>query len=498
MASSESIEIELKFDVDPGQGAPDLRALPGIVGAHPIQTHSLDATYYDTENLDLALNRITMRRRLGGPDAGWHLKRPTGIPGARRELHVAFSEAPSDGPVPGTLTEPVLVHIRTRTLRPVATIATSRTVTRLIGPDNIPVAELAEDIVTAQSLLPGGASQQWAEWEFELLGDRRDPRLLKAAHKHLSRSGGRPAVSESKLARAIGSTPAMSEPRLGKRPSALELLVHDITLHRNDLVAWDPQVRVDAYDAVHQMRVSTRRLRSVLTGFPGVLDTGRTAHLNAELQLLARILGEARDSEVQLEIDSRLLAGEDPSPALRQALVGTEESGHKRALRAAHSAMNSERYFRLLDEIDDFIVSPPAGPKADEDAADAADRAITKSRKQVAAAHAELATLQEGSHEWSEHLHVIRKKAKRLRYRTDAAAPLGKKRHRDAGKVAKEIQSALGDVNDTAINRARLAEIAASGDLAPSDMFVLGRIDARQEATSWEAVARYRKAVKNL
>ena len=70
MAASEQVEVELKFDVDPGHTAPDLRALPGVVSATEPETFELDATYFDTENLDLAGNRIT-------PVSYTHLTLPT-------------------------------------------------------------------------------------------------------------------------------------------------------------------------------------------------------------------------------------------------------------------------------------------------------------------------------------------------------------------------------------------------------------------------------------
>ncbi|MEO9327526.1 CYTH and CHAD domain-containing protein [Gordonia aurantiaca] len=497
MAASEQVEVELKFDVDPGHVAPDLRALPGVVSATEPQTFSLDATYFDTENLDLAGNRITMRRRTGGGDEGWHLKRPTDIPGARRELRVGFDEAPADGDVPDALRIPVLALTRCRDLQPVAVISTTRTVTRLLGVDEEPLAELAEDLVTAQSLLPGGHSQQWAEWEFELLSGG-DAKLLKAAEKALRAAGARPASSVSKLARAIGSTPTVHGPRLSKRPTALELVVTDIALHRNSLIAYDPLVREDAEDAVHQMRVACRRLRSVLSGFPTVLDAERTAHVSGELKLLARILGEARDSEVQLELDKQLLAGENPSPQLRAALAGEEIRTHDRAIRRAHTAMASKRYFDLLDAIDGLIASPPPGPDADLPATVVVDRAITKSRKHIQKAQEKLATLPEGSREWAEQLHTIRKRAKRLRYGIDAAEPLNRKRHREIGEIAKRIQSALGDFNDIRINREHLRAIVVAGELRAEDMFIVGRLDARLEADAQRAVAEYRKAAKRL
>ena len=505
MAASEQIEVELKFDVEAGIETPDLRVLPGVVGARQPETFLLDATYYDTENLDLASNKITMRRRTGGHDSGWHLKRPSGIAGARRELQVSFDESSDDSTPPAALTDPVRVLIRSRPLIPVAVISTQRTVTTLLGARDEPVAELAADLVTARSLLPGGHSQEWAEWEFELLGDSGDARLLKAASRALTRAGGREPSSASKLARAIGATPAVSSavPELGKNPTALDLVLTDLATHRNALVSWDPQVRVDAFDAVHQMRVSSRRLRSVLTGFKGVLDDEKTTHLDGELRLLARILGDARDSEVQIDIDISLLAGEDVSDALREALIGQEKAGHDRALRVAHAAMNSNRYFALLDDIDELIADPPTGPAAEDTAEVAADRSINRSRKRIRQEQATLASLPEGSDEWLEQLHVVRKKAKRLRYRVDAVAPLGKKHHQRAGKVAKVIQTALGDVNDALINRQRIAELVAqaqSGELQlePRDLFVLGRVDTRQAEAMQRAIATYSSVIKDL
>ncbi|MGV9710282.1 CYTH and CHAD domain-containing protein [Gordonia sp. NPDC003424] len=498
MAASEQVEVELKFDVDAGHTAPDLRALPGVVGAMEPETFQLDATYFDTENLDLAGNKITMRRRTGGHDAGWHLKRPTGTVGARRELQVGFDDAPADGDVPTDLITPVIALTRTRKLIPVAALSTTRTITRLLGVDGAPVAEFAEDLVTAQSLLPGGHFQEWAEWEFELIGSGAHPKLLKAAEKLLRSGGGRAPSSASKLARAIGATPSVREPQLGKYPTALELVITDIAIHRNTLIAHDPLVRIDAEDAVHQMRVACRRLRSVFSGFPTVLDEARTSHLSNELKLLARILGDARDSEVQLEIDESILRGENASPGLIAALAGTESAVHDRAIKAAHAAMNSDRYFALLDAIDELIASPLPGPDAEMPAVDAVDKAITKSRKHIRTAQKKLAALPEGSPEWTVQMHTIRKRAKRLRYSTDAAEPLNKKRYRAVAKVAKDIQSTLGDVNDIHINRDRLAEVAASGEVTGMDMFVLGRIDARAQADAQRAIAAYRAAAKNL
>lgn len=506
MSASEQVEIELKFDVPADHPVPDLTRLPAVAATAAPQEFALHATYFDTETLDLASNRMTLRRRTGGTDEGWHLKQP-GVTGlgsvaARREIRLGFDEAPADGEVPDELLTPVLAITRRRRLIPVAAISTSRTVTELFDDAGRVVAVMCEDLVTAQSLLPEGTSTAWSEWEFELVngtgGRKGDRKLLDAARKLLRAAGATTSASGSKLARAIGSTPFVGPPHLSKNPTALELLITDIAVHRNAMVAIDPLVRADADDAVHQMRVATRRLRSVLSGFPSVLDADRVRGLADELRLLSRILGAARDSEVQLALAGDMLSGEKASDVLFSALIGAETHSHHRAVEYTKAAMNSDRYFALLDAIDEVIAAPPAGPDADAPARAVVDKAMHRIRKQIRAAQDELARRSEGSADWDEQLHEIRKRAKRLRYAAEAAQPLNRKEYRATVRAAKKVQASLGEYNDSRINRARLATLAADSDLDRDDMFVLGRLDARQQHDGARALHTYWRAATDL
>jgi inorganic triphosphatase YgiF len=79
---SRYLEVERKFDVDEATQAPSFDGIAEVVRVEHAATQSLDAVYFDTPARDLALNRITLRRRTGGLDAGWHLKLPAG-PDAR-------------------------------------------------------------------------------------------------------------------------------------------------------------------------------------------------------------------------------------------------------------------------------------------------------------------------------------------------------------------------------------------------------------------------------
>ena len=82
---SEQQEREDKFDVDLGFVVPELVDLLPEGGRLETATYALDNTYYDTLEGDLGRMRLTLRKRTGGPDAGWHLKMPAGL--ARTEVH---------------------------------------------------------------------------------------------------------------------------------------------------------------------------------------------------------------------------------------------------------------------------------------------------------------------------------------------------------------------------------------------------------------------------
>ena len=491
----ESLEIELKFDVEAGLPAPDLAGLVPDGSVDAPQTYVLEAVYYDTEATALAANRTTLRRRTGGTDAGWHLKRPSKIKSARRELAVDFDTAPAEDGVPTQLREQLAAIIRSEDLVPVATITTDRTVTVLLDADGNRVAEFCEDLVSAESLLPGGGVNRWAEWEFELAD--ADPALLKRAKAYLKAAGAQKASSASKLARAIGSQPAeRAVLELPKKPTALDLVRYELAMHRDSLLAWDPLAREDAPDAVHQMRVAARKMRSILTSYPNVLAADVVEPLSEELRLLGEVLGDARDLEVQLETNELMLSRENAPDDLVAALIDGEKVRHERALRSMRFALSTQRYLALLDILDRIVEQPEPGHDAERSARDVAAEAIAGAYKRLTKAQRKLGEYDAWSPDWIEQLHTIRKRAKALRYTAESADPLRRDSFVKAGKVAKGIQTHLGVFQDTAVNRERLAEVAERTPLSGQAMFVLGRLDAREEARGRKAVKAYRKLAR--
>ncbi|SCX58636.1 CHAD domain-containing protein [Klenkia marina] len=200
--ATEHTEIERKFDVEETFVVPDLSGVPGVASVGEPVVHELSATYYDTADLRLARAKITLRRRTGGTDAGWHLKLPAEA-GARRELHSPLGRAVK-APPRATLA-PVLGVVRRAPTAQVATLATRRTLTTLLAEDGRVLAEVADDQVTGTALpaTPGDAVvvTTWREVEVELVDG--DEGLLSAVGAELEVSGARPSASAAKLARVL-------------------------------------------------------------------------------------------------------------------------------------------------------------------------------------------------------------------------------------------------------------------------------------------------------
>src|SRR5918992_5357097 len=257
---ADKVEIERKYDADHDFVIPDLSGLPGCSGVSASETHLLVANYFDTEDLRLASRGITLRRRRGGDDAGWHLKIPAG-PDAKHELRAPLGKAQT---VPTRLAALVTAHTRGARLRPVARLETRRQVVRLLGDDGAVLAEVADDSVSGQLLdqvVDDSTVTAWREIEVELVDGT--PELLRAAGKRLRKAGARRADSSSKLGRLL-KVPTNAGLDRAEWSTAGDVAVGYLADQLHTLLNHDPKVRLQEYDAVHKMRVAVRRIRSVL------------------------------------------------------------------------------------------------------------------------------------------------------------------------------------------------------------------------------------------
>ena len=158
------------------------------------------------------------------------------------------------------------------------------------------------------------------------------------------------------------------------------------------LLVWDRAVRADAPDSVHQMRVTTRKIRSLLRdadGSSGSSGSTDTEWVQAELRELAAVLGVARDAEVLAERYQRQLDELAPDLVrgrIRERLVKGAHRRYQTGLRRSLIAMRSERYFRLLDALDSWVAEVAAPPAGEEPAPVTIDTAYKKVRKAAKAA----------------------------------------------------------------------------------------------------------------
>jgi inorganic triphosphatase YgiF len=192
-------EVERKFDLDPDQSLPDLVGGP-VASIGPEVVLHLEATYLDTESLALAAAKITLRRRTGGDDAGWHLKLPK-AGDTRTELRRPLGE--SVRAVPEELLDQVRAVVRDQGLQPVAVLRTTRTERHLYDADGTDLAVLADDTVEAERLVGTPGQFAWRELEVELVDG--DDAVLQSVAETLAAGGVSPSASSSKLAKVLDS-----------------------------------------------------------------------------------------------------------------------------------------------------------------------------------------------------------------------------------------------------------------------------------------------------
>ncbi|HZB32456.1 MAG TPA: CYTH and CHAD domain-containing protein [Streptosporangiaceae bacterium] len=472
------VEIERKYDVDHDFVVPDLSGLPGCSSVGRPETHLLVANYFDTDDLRLAARGITLRRRRGGDDAGWHLKIPVG-PDAKNELRAPLGKAQN---APARLTALVTAYTRGQKLRPVARLETRRTVTKLYGESGEVLAEVADDQVSGQRLhqvVDDTTVTAWREIEVEL-GAAGSARLLAAVGKRLRKAGARRAASASKLGRVLKVPTDAARPRAAWT-TAGDVAVGYLAEQVDAVLAYDPKVRLQEYDAVHKMRVAVRRTRSILKSYGAVLDRGRTEPLQPELKWLADALGEVRDLEVLRErFTGRLadLAAGGSHPWL-DALADEEQAAYRRLF----VTLKEPRYFALLDALEGLVADPPLTERARRPIDKEVPRLVVRSWHRLARAYESI----EAAEDHDAARHETRKAAKRARYTAEAAARALGKPAANVAAQAESLQEVLGRFQDGVIAQQHLAGTAETVT-DPRESFTLGALSGVEHCAAVAAL----------
>lgn len=461
-------EREVTFAVERSWQMPDLAGLVPPGGALENCTDELQAVYYDTPPATLRRLGITLRRRSGGSDAGWHLKVPDGT--ARTEVQSRSRTVR----VPEPMTRRLAGIVDGQVLSEVATITTTRYATRLLDPEGTLLAEVADDHVDAVGIGDGATLDRWREVEVEL-GPGGDEALLKRITRLFGQADAVPAPVQRKLDRLLGPFAAGArDGKAGKQrvgwavaeyvqDQAGEILLGDVALRDRP----EPET-------VHRTRVAIRRLRSTLRTFGPAfaIDAQVAGRLDEDLRWLAGLLGPIRDNDI---LARRLIAevGELPpervlGPVVRE-IEETLAAERTAAIRAWRVAGADERYTALLATLTGWLVEVPlADARLDGRAVlDRARRTAERRRKRAK--------------DDPEALHRARKAAKRLRYAAellDGVVPKAAK----TVSWAKQQQTLLGDHQDLMVAADFLRRKGAEvGSRAGHNGFTYGLLLARVE-----------------
>ncbi|MFM0033554.1 CHAD domain-containing protein [Paraburkholderia strydomiana] len=220
-----------------------------------------------------------------------------------------------------------------------------------------------------------------------------------------------------------------------------------------DALEFASAVREDASpEALHKLRVSLRRLRSLWWAFAPLLGKDENIHQRALFKYLATAAGKTRDWDILIE----LLAQEDSGahglmPSLQEArgsalavsretlsnadvkhLLREALAGASRELNTAHERMPLRKFVTRR--------------------VDAAKRSLKKRMKRANRARRSDYTA----------YHDVRKAGKKLRYLLDFFEPVLKGSCKSTARRVKRIQKRFGALNDVVASEGLLREYAAS------------------------------------
>lgn len=224
----------------------------------------------------------------------------------------------------------------------------------------------------------------------------------------------------------------------------------------------EPLVRVGTDpEAIHKMRVAVRRLRAMLRPYREVLP----AEIDPEARWLGRVLGEARDRDVQIETLRELAQEDEDLTPLVGALVRERVLVQARVI----EALDSPRFARLK------ALSFEEGETASEEWA---EEVVRQAEAQMEKA-GDLSDASPGTA-----FHRLRKRGKRLRYVLEAFEPLLGKDARRKIKGLKRLQDRAGERQDDATTMETVQRLLHDPDLsreaAKAGERLLARLEKRE------------------
>jgi triphosphatase len=247
-------------------------------------------------------------------------------------------------------------------------------------------------------------------------------------------------------------------------------------------------------EALHDMRVATRRLRAALRCFASVWPPS-AGSLRAELGWLGQSLSAVRDFDVELQqLDAwRDTLSEVDRAALASlgALIGAERVGARNELLAV---LDSERYRALLVNLEELLSS--------ELSAEASLQLHARARALIKRPYRKLRKLGDSldSNSRAAELHALRIRAKRLRYIVEFVADQYGRPARRFVRSVVELQDLLGGHQDAqvAIQRLRTMLTTHAAELSKDVVFLMGELAQRHADAAADLRAHFPRTYRRV
>jgi CHAD domain-containing protein/transposase-like protein len=225
-----------------------------------------------------------------------------------------------------------------------------------------------------------------------------------------------------------------------------------LLFHFERMLLNEPGTRAgEDIEALHDMRVATRRMRSALRVVKPFFKKKAIKPYRKQLRRIARALGDVRDQDVMLE-KAQHFVDDHPAADLSPLLDHWQEQREK-ARRALLAQLDSAKFDRFVSEFYNFLITPGAGARALSDAQKivayrvqhVAPRLIYERYARVRAYEP---VIEDAAFET---LHALRIDGKRLRYTLEFFEEVLGPEARDVIKELKKLQDHLGDLNDAVV-----------------------------------------------
>ena len=486
-------EFELKLECEPNQ-AEDLKRHLAAARSGNSHTETITSVYFDTDDKKLGDAGVSLRvRSLGGRHIQTIKTLQPGQLFSRGEWEQEIKGPwPDLGGAKNTALDPLSEHDLAEFLKPVFESRVQRTV-HLVH-ENGSQIEVALD----QGVIDTGQnSSPLCELELEL--KKGNPGGLFRLARELSGSVPLQLAVKSKPERGyalLDGSEHTSEksidleiPQTAPVEQAFKVIARSCL---RQLLANRPGMLAGKPEALHQMRIGLRRLRTAISIFKDVVADSRQEHIKSELKWITRELAPARELDVfKGEVIGSL---RDVVPHDRDLAEARSELEARRqqAYDDASRAVRSQRFARAVLDAAEWIEigswtstdDPMLRLRRERSIEPHAAAELAKRRKKIRKRGQHLRKLDD------EQRHKLRIRAKKLRYGIEFFASVfpdkkNKERREVALSALKDLQSGLGGLNDIAAREKLMSEMGnASGKEAPASRvpFVAGVIYGSEQA----------------